>query len=275
MATGEAWAFRPSHPQAWRSGAKAAGSTTRSWAGTATRTRPGKSASLRTDLIGHHPATGQVWAQVVGHPELVDILEWKRDPETGDQSIAPVRVSAPKPKPRRQPGHRPAPAWGGAPVLRRSADCQSGRFPHCRSGRLVEWKTGRLAEFVTFSAVSTWSVSTDIRMCKNAGMVLTHPMVAASSADIPWQCVRQIAKGGCQGRRQNVPLGAVSLFQDWPVQSKIQGPGNWPARRATPRSPNQCGLCRDDGKRKRPKAPPERLTAGFWALRLGFPGVEF
>ena len=102
---------------------------------------------IENRLIGHHPATGQVWAQVVGHPELVDVLEWKRDPETGDQSIAPVRVSAPKPKPRRQPGHRPAQAWGGPPVLRRSADCQSDRFPHCRSGRLVEWKTGRLTEW--------------------------------------------------------------------------------------------------------------------------------
>ena len=159
------------------------------------------------------------------------------DPETGDQSIAPVRVSAPKPKPRRQPGHRLAPAWGGPPVLSRSADCRSGRFPHCRSGRS--------AEFVTFSAVSTWSVSAAIRMRKNAGMVLTHPMVAASSADIPWRCVRQIAKGGCQGRRQNVPLGRCPCSRIGPYSQRYKVLANWPARRATPRSPNQYGLCRD------------------------------
>ena len=136
------------------------------------------------------------------------------DPETGDQSIAPVRVSAPKPKPRQQPGHRTAPAWGGPPVLSRSADCRSGRFPHCQSEGLTE--------FVTFSAVSTWSVSADIRMCKNAGMVLTHPMAAASSADIPWRCVRQIAKGGCQGRRQNVPLGRCPCSRIGPYSQRYK-----------------------------------------------------
>ena len=31
---------------------------------------------IENRLIGHHPATGQVWSQVVGHPELVDVLEW-------------------------------------------------------------------------------------------------------------------------------------------------------------------------------------------------------
>ena len=172
------------------------------------------------------------------------------DPETGEQSIAPVRVSAPKPKPRRQPGHRPAPAWGGPPVLSRSADCQSGRFSHCRSGRSAEWKTGRLPEWAIGGVCCVfcrfhWSVSTDIRMRKNAGMVLTHPMAAASSADIPWRCVRQIAKGGCQGRRQNVPLGRCRCSRIGPYSQRYKVLANWPARRATPRSPNQCGTCRN------------------------------
>ena len=43
---------------------------------------------IENRLIGHHLATGQVWAQVVGHPDLVDILEWKRDPETSTRRRA-------------------------------------------------------------------------------------------------------------------------------------------------------------------------------------------
>ena len=151
------------------------------------------------------------------------------DPETGEQSIAPVRVSAPKPKPRRQPGHRPAPGWGGHPYshdpqIARVAGSRIAGVGDRRSGRPADCQSEGLTEFVTFPAVSTWSVSADIRMRKNAGMVLTHPMAAASSADIPWQCVRQIAKGGCQGRRQNVPLGRcrcsrIGPYSHWPVQS--------------------------------------------------------
>ena len=43
------WGVPPIPPPGLAVCAKAAGSTTRSWAGTATRTRPGKSASLRTN----------------------------------------------------------------------------------------------------------------------------------------------------------------------------------------------------------------------------------
>ena len=43
-------------------------------------------------------------------------------------------------------------------------------------------------------------VSSSIKMCKSSKMELTHPRVVASSADNPWRCVTQIAKGGTSER---------------------------------------------------------------------------
>ena len=239
MATGEAGAFRPSHPQAWRSGPRRRDPLP--LVGRHGNQNPPRQIRIiENQLIGHHPATGQVWSQVVEHPDLVDILEWKRDPETSTRR----RASSPS----HQYGYQPqSPNRGGNPdiglpqpgavhpysddpQITGVAGSRIARVGDRRSGRPTDCQSEGLTEFVTFSAVSTWSVSADIRMRKNAEMVLTHPMVAASSADIPWRCVRQIAKGGCQGRRQNVPLGRcpcsrIGPYSHWPVQSKIQGPG--------------------------------------------------
>ena len=108
------------------------------------------------------------------------------------------------------------------PQIAGVAGSRIARVGDRRSGRPADCQSEGLTEFVTFSAVSTWSVSADIRMCKNAGMVLTHPMAAASSADIPWRCVRQIAKGGCQGRRQNVPLGRCPCSRIGPYSQRYK-----------------------------------------------------
>ena len=62
------------------------------------------------------------------------------DPETGEQSIAPVRVSAPKPKPRRQPGHRPAQPGAVTRTL------TIRRLPEWQVPALPEWAIGGVGD---------------------------------------------------------------------------------------------------------------------------------
>ena len=78
----------------------------------------------------------------------------------------------------------------------------SGRFCHGKT----PWETFQqskhlvLAKDLSRRADQLNTVTADIKMCKNAEMELTQPKVVASSADTPWRCVRQIAKGGSSER---------------------------------------------------------------------------
>ena len=93
---------------------------------------------IENRLIGHHPETGQVWSQVVEHPDLVDILEWKRDPETSTRR----RASSPS----HQYGYQPqSPNQGGNSDI---GPPQPGAVTRTLTiRRLPEWQIPALPEW--------------------------------------------------------------------------------------------------------------------------------